>query len=96
MPKKSAQNDAQNDTKQERTPSASSPWRRRNAAAEYLGVPPSWLERAAVNGTGPKYYKPDGTRFVFYRVEDLDAFVGEPVLSATEAHSRNKQMRTAA
>ena len=43
------------------------------AAARYLGIGFSTLNKARVSGAGPKYSKILGR--VMYRVEDLDRFV---------------------
>ncbi len=44
-------------------------------AAKYLGVSVSWLEQLRCFGKGPKYFKPSGGKAVFYRKDDLAAWV---------------------
>ena len=44
------------------------------AAAEYVGLSPSTLEKFRVNGGGPIYYK-SGQKIVVYETHDLDAWL---------------------
>lgn len=52
------------------------------AAAKYLGVGQSTLERKRIDGTGPKF-RQLGARIVTYAVSDLDAWASRQVLSST-------------
>jgi predicted DNA-binding transcriptional regulator AlpA len=52
------------------------------AAATYLGIGKSTLERKRIEGNGPKF-RILGTRIVAYAVHDLDAWASEQVLSST-------------
>jgi len=55
------------------------------AAANYLGIGQSTLERKRVEGTGPKFRRL-GARIVAYAIDDLDAWAGEQVhISTSEA-----------
>jgi predicted DNA-binding transcriptional regulator AlpA len=51
-----------------------SPRLRTPAAAEYVGLSVSTLEKLRLTGGGPAYYK-SGPKIVVYRVEDLDAWL---------------------
>jgi hypothetical protein len=51
------------------------------AAAAYLGVGQSTLNKARVSGAGPKYSKILGR--VMYRQEELDRFVKQNELKST-------------
>lgn len=51
------------------------------AAAKYVGLSKSTLEKLRVWGTGPKYLKLNRT--VRYRVSDLEAWLNERVVSST-------------
>lgn len=51
-------------------------------AAKYLGVGKSTLERARIEGTGPKFRRL-GAKIVTYAVVDLDAWAGEQVHRST-------------
>ena len=44
------------------------------AAAEYVGLSGSTLEKLRLTGGGPAHYK-SGPKIVVYRVEDLDAWL---------------------
>jgi excisionase family DNA binding protein len=48
---------------------------RTREAAAYLGVGESTMEKWRITGQGPAFERA-GTRIVVYRVEDLDAFLG--------------------
>lgn len=50
-------------------------------AAPYLGMSESWLTKANVYGTGPKFVKIG--RKVLYRKSDLDAFIAARVRNST-------------
>jgi hypothetical protein len=51
-----------------------SPRLRTPAAAEYVGLSGSTLEKLRLTGGGPAYYK-SGPKIVVYCVEDLDAWL---------------------
>jgi predicted DNA-binding transcriptional regulator AlpA len=51
-------------------------------AAKYLGVGKSTLERARIDGTGPKFRR-FGSRIVTYAVGDLDTWASRQVLHST-------------
>ncbi len=54
-------------------------------AANYLGMGKSTLERARIEGTGPKFRRL-GSRIVTYAVADLDAWASQEIrLSTSEA-----------
>jgi predicted DNA-binding transcriptional regulator AlpA len=54
------------------------------AAAEYLGLGQSTLERKRIDGTGPQWRRL-GARVVVYAAEDLDAWASKQVhLSTSE------------
>lgn len=44
---------------------------RTDKAADYLGTSKSFLEKARLDGTGPKFLRL-GSRMVSYSIEDLD------------------------
>jgi predicted DNA-binding transcriptional regulator AlpA len=52
------------------------------AAAEYLGVGQSTLERKRIDGTGPKFRRL-GAKIVTYAIDDLDAWASEQVHTST-------------
>ena len=52
------------------------------AAAQYLGIGQSTLERKRIDGTGPKF-RVLGTKFVSYAIADLDEWASQQVLSST-------------
>ena len=52
------------------------------AAAKYLGVGQSTLERKRVEGGGPKFRRL-GSKIVTYAQSDLDAWAGQSVLTKT-------------
>jgi predicted DNA-binding transcriptional regulator AlpA len=52
------------------------------AAAAYLGIGKSTLERKRILGDGPRF-RLLGTKIVVYAVEDLDAWASLRVLSST-------------
>ena len=54
----------------------------RRAAATYLGVTPSWLDRSRCTGEGPRFLKL-GRRTVRYRREDLNEFLQSRLYRAT-------------
>ena len=43
-------------------------------AADYLHLSYDWLREMRIAGKGPKYYRPKGSRRVFYLREDLDSW----------------------
>jgi len=51
------------------------------AAATYLGLAESTLEKARVHGTGPKYVKLG--RAVRYRIRDLDEWLEARTMNST-------------
>ena len=51
------------------------------AAADYVGLSKSTLEKLRVFGTGPKYLKLN--RAVRYRVSDLEAWLSQRIVSST-------------
>lgn len=55
---------------------------RTSAAAKYLGIGQSTLERKRIDGSGPKF-RVLGAKIVTYAISDLDAWAGEQVLSST-------------
>lgn len=65
---------------------------RRASAAAYLGISVDTLARWAVEGRGPRYRKPTGSRLVLYREADLIEFLGAPVGSTTEAAARDRDV----
>jgi predicted DNA-binding transcriptional regulator AlpA len=52
------------------------------AAAEYVGLSDSTLEKFRLTGDGPKFVR-IGVRAVGYRIEDLDAWLAERVRRST-------------
>jgi hypothetical protein len=61
---------------------------RRRSAAEYLGVTPGFLEKAAVTGNGPPYLR-ISAKLVLYDRADLDAWLASKrVQSTAEARVR--------
>lgn len=65
---------------------------RRASAAAFLGVSIDTLARWAVEGRGPRYRKPPGSRLVFYAESDLLDFLGAPIGSTTEAAARDREL----
>jgi len=64
------------------------------AAAEYVGLSKSTLEKLRVWGTGPKYLKLNRT--VRYRVSDLESWLSERVVSSTsESRTASTAVREA-
>lgn len=55
---------------------------RTSAAAHYLGIGKSTLERKRIEGTGPQF-RVLGTKIVVYAIEDLDIWASRLVLSST-------------
>ena len=55
---------------------------RTEAAAEYLGISPSTLQKYRVYGGGPKYLK-IGAKVVVYDVAELDAWVTRGTAAST-------------
>jgi predicted DNA-binding transcriptional regulator AlpA len=52
------------------------------AAAEYVGLSDSTLEKFRLTGEGPQFVR-IGVRAVGYRIEDLDAWLAERVRRST-------------
>jgi len=46
------------------------------AAAAYIGLAPSTLEKMRVTGTGPEFERA-GSRIVVYSIESLESFLAE-------------------
>jgi len=59
---------------------------RRPAAANYVGVSPGFLEKAALHGTGPKMIRLS-RRLVVYDTGDLDAWLAERRVGSTSESS---------
>jgi predicted DNA-binding transcriptional regulator AlpA len=57
------------------------------AAADYLGVGQSTLERKRIDGTGPRWRRL-GSKIVVYATEDLDAWAGEQIHLSTSEPSK--------
>ncbi len=57
-------------------------------AAYVLGRSVATLARWRIQGEGPAFVRPK-PRLVRYRLEDLEAFLGTPVRSTTEADARD-------
>jgi predicted DNA-binding transcriptional regulator AlpA len=78
-----------------RTPEQRQPLLRRDAAAEYLlsrwGFgSKSWLDKAAVTGRGPKFFK-FGSRVVLYDIADLDTWAAEALGAPRASTSDNAE-----
>ncbi|MDX6081142.1 helix-turn-helix domain-containing protein [Xanthomonas campestris pv. incanae] len=56
------------------------------AAAAFLGLTASTLEKMRHEGRGPRYVKIGGR--VFYRQSDLDAYLEASVVETTESRAR--------
>ncbi|MEA9796209.1 helix-turn-helix domain-containing protein [Xanthomonas campestris pv. raphani] len=56
------------------------------AAAAYLGLSSSALDKMRHEGRGPRYLKIGGR--VFYRQADLDAYLDASVVETTESRAR--------
>ena len=71
---------------------STSPPMRRNLttqeAADYLRLSPRSLERYRVEGTGPQYLKagPGKRARVFYRIDDLDAWLEGTLFTSTSEY----------
>jgi predicted DNA-binding transcriptional regulator AlpA len=52
------------------------------AAAQYLDIGKSTLERKRIDGAGPKF-RILGSKIVIYAITDLDAWASQQVLSST-------------
>ncbi len=52
------------------------------AAAQYLSIGQSTLERKRIDGTGPRF-RTLGAKIVTYAVADLDAWASESIRSST-------------
>jgi predicted DNA-binding transcriptional regulator AlpA len=57
------------------------------AAAEYLGLAVSTLEKFRLTGAGPSFVR-IGVRAVGYRIEDLDAWLAERVRRSTSESAK--------
>jgi predicted DNA-binding transcriptional regulator AlpA len=57
------------------------------AAAEYLGLSPSTIEKFRLTGEGPKFVR-IGARAVGYRIEDLDGWLAERLRRSTSDAGR--------
>ena len=69
---------------------------RNDAAAAYLGIGPSTLEKTRSKGNGPKYSKLNG-RIVIYDPDELDRYAAENTQTSTaENLVRRKQPPVAA
>lgn len=55
---------------------------RTSAAARYLGIGKSTLERKRIEGNGPQF-RVLGTKIIVYAIFDLDAWASEQVLFST-------------
>ena len=55
---------------------------RTDAAAQYLSIGRSTLERKRIEGTGPKFRRL-GSKSIVYAIVDLDAWASEQVHSST-------------
>ena len=55
---------------------------RTHAAARYLGIGKSTLERKRVEGGGPQF-RMLGSRIIVYAIEDLDTWASANVLNST-------------
>lgn len=70
------------------------PWKTRPQAARYVGLTSDRLAHLACTGLGPKFHRtPSGS--IRYHVRDLDAWMGLPVSSTTEADSRDRSLSAA-
>lgn len=58
-----------------------SPYKRTKAAASYMGLSASYLEKMRVAGTGPPYSKLGAA--VIYHVDDLDRHAAERRVTST-------------
>ncbi|MBF0562666.1 MAG: DNA-binding protein [Alphaproteobacteria bacterium] len=57
---------------------------RQPAAAKFIGLSESWLEKDRVTGrSGLKFYRIPGGRAIVYRKSDLIAFINRGVRSST-------------
>ncbi|MEA9885345.1 helix-turn-helix domain-containing protein [Xanthomonas campestris pv. raphani] len=56
------------------------------AAAAYLGLSSSALDKMRHEGRGPRYLKIGGR--VFYRQADLDAYLDASIVETTESRAR--------
>jgi predicted DNA-binding transcriptional regulator AlpA len=59
------------------------------AAAEYVGLSDSTLEKFRLTGEGPQFVR-IGVRAVGYRIEDLDAWLSERVRRSTSDEGATK------
>jgi predicted DNA-binding transcriptional regulator AlpA len=57
------------------------------AAAEYIGLAVSTLEKFRLTGAGPSFVR-IGVRAVGYRIEDLDAWLAERVRRSTSESAK--------
>jgi hypothetical protein len=55
---------------------------RTSAAARYLGIGKSTLERKRIEGSGP-LFRVLGAKIIVYAIHDLDAWASEQVLFST-------------
>lgn len=55
---------------------------RTTAAAQYLGIGKSTLERKRIDGNGPQF-RVLGAKIIVYAIHDLDAWASEQVLFST-------------
>jgi excisionase family DNA binding protein len=53
------------------------------AAADYLGLGKSTLDKLRLRGGGPQFVKPPGCNRVLYRVSDLDAWMASSLRRST-------------
>lgn len=56
-------------------------------AARFLCLSHRTLERLRVTGEGPPFFRPEGRRFVLYRVSDLEAWLNEGRRQSTSDRS---------
>lgn len=63
---------------------------RRRDAASFLGISEDRLARLAVDGTGPEFHKPPGSRFCIYTESALLEWLGAPLRSTAAARSRDQ------
>lgn len=54
------------------------------AAAAFCGVSPETLVTKRVRGGGPRFHKPEGSRVVRYRRDELAAWMGAPRRSTSD------------
>lgn len=76
-------------------PVVASDWLSRKQAAVYLGVSVKALENYSRTGTGPAYHKSPSGLVRYHRTLSLDAWLGTPVSSTTEARSRRARQDAA-